>query len=136
MWKSRKIFPPLCLKSNLLNQIKHKRLFHAGHCIIIRSVCRDWLPQSVRYPSACTLHSAGEAQSSAAGYQSDTHHERPGLWRKQLSSLFREVYRHFGERDTTYAKTTNRLYTSTPGYTAVWSRVNVYSILMHSFYGR
>jgi len=112
------IFPPLCFNSNLLNQIKQKRLSHAGNSINFRidlSVC---LSKSVRYASVCTLHSAGEAQSSTAGDQAGTCENRSLLWRRQLLS-FRATYQHFGKRDPTFAKTTKRLHTSPPEHTTV-----------------
>ena len=121
------IFLPLCLNNNLLNHIKQKRLSHAGNSINFRSDYNIRLPQSVRYASVCTVQSAGEAQSSAAGYQAGTCQNRPLLRRRQLSS-FRATYQHFGEWDPTFAKSTKRLHTSPPEHTTVWSRVKVHSI--------
>jgi len=123
----------------LLNQIKQKRLSHAGHYINFRNNYSVWLSKSVRYTSDCCLQSAGEAQSSVAGYQTDTRHYRPLLWRRQLSSSsssssYRATYRHFGARVPTYAETNKRLHTSPPEHTTVWSRVKVHSIWMPSLF--
>jgi hypothetical protein len=108
------IFLLCALRAICKFRINKIRFSHAGHCIILRITYRVWLPQPVRDVGVRRLQSAGEAESGAAGYQTDTRHYRPRLWRTQLSSSFRATYQHFGARNPTHGKTTKQLHTSPP----------------------
>jgi hypothetical protein len=119
LWKTRIFFSLYVLTAICKNRIKKIRPSLAGDCIILRIAYRVWLPMSVRYSNVCRLQPAREAQSSAVGYHTVTRHNRPRLWRRQLSSFFRATYRNFGARDPTYGEPIKRLHTSPPEHTTV-----------------
>ena len=106
------------------NSLNHNLQPSAGHCITLRREHSIWFPKPVRYASVCSLQSAGEAQSGAAGHPTDTRLIRSDLQGGERSTEGRGVLLFRGNIPT-YAESNEFLHMSSPGDKKVPSHIRV-----------